>query len=168
MLSFRRHVPTFPRSILQMLQQRLLQPDSLEDLSTNCSNWLWLQIDTLAEVLPDSARKSPEYETLHTLPSLFSVQEESSEGKAVFPAGNSSNRRVLSIVFYQALRSQLGSCTNGPSTFEPVCSSGCPTTILRNLSNPSLLCSITSSLNLLVNTLPGSGGIVTLQSQSHS
>lgn len=62
---------------------------------------------------------------------------------------------------YQALRSQFGSCTNGPRTFDPVCSSGCPTTILRNLSRPSRLCSITSSLNRFVKTFPGRGGIVT-------
>lgn len=63
-------------------------------------------------------------------------------------------------------------------TFEPVCSNGCPATlqetlalsrgllhldayICRNFSRPSLRCSITSSENLFVNTLPGSDGIVT-------
>lgn len=79
--------------------------------------------------------------------------------------GISSCKEGSSTLPYQALRSQFGSCTNGPSTFEPVCSNGCPTTILRNLSRPSLLCSITSSLNLLVKTLPGRGGIVTCAGQ---
>ena len=82
--------------------------------------------------------------------------------------------------YYHALRSQFGSfmlsaqedpllshmvnspCTKGPSTLLPVCSSGCPTTICKNLCRPSLLCSITSSLKRFVNTLPGRGGIVTL------
>ena len=53
-------------------------------------------------------------------------------------------------------------CTKLANTLLPVCSKGWPTTICRNRCNPSLLCSITSSLNRLVNTLPGSGGIVTL------
>ena len=52
-------------------------------------------------------------------------------------------------------------CTKAPNTLDCVCNSGCPTTILRNLSNPSLLASITSSLNRFVNTFPGSGGMVT-------
>lgn len=44
----------------------------------------------------------------------------------------------------------------------PVCNNGCPTTILKNFSSPALRPSMTSSLNRFVNTLPGSGGIVTL------
>jgi hypothetical protein len=51
--------------------------------------------------------------------------------------------------------------TKPTSTLLPVCNSGCPTTICRNRCNPSFRCSITSSLNRLVKTLPGSGGIVT-------
>jgi hypothetical protein len=42
------------------------------------------------------------------------------------------------------------------------CNKGCPATTLKNLSKPSLLLSITSSLNLFVNTFPGRGGIFTL------
>jgi len=64
--------------------------------------------------------------------------------------------------FHQALRSQFGSCMNAPRTLLPVCNSGCPTTICRKRCRPSLLCSITSSENRLVNTFPGSGGMVTL------
>ena len=52
-------------------------------------------------------------------------------------------------------------CTKLASTLLPVCNSGCPTTICKNRCSPSLLCSITSSLNRFVNTFPGSGGIVT-------
>ena len=80
--------------------------------------------------------------------------------------------------YYHAFRSQFGSrstsisflaqhalmyspCTKGPSTLLPVCSSGCPTTICKNRCNPSLRCSITSSLKRFVNTLPGKGGMVT-------
>lgn len=59
------------------------------------------------------------------------------------------------------VRSQLGSCTKLASTLLPVCSSGWPTTICRNLCSPSRRCSITSSENRFVNTLPGSGGMVT-------
>ena len=53
-------------------------------------------------------------------------------------------------------------CTKLASTLLPVCSRGWPTTIWRNRCSPSRLCSITSSLNRFVNTLPGNGGIVTL------
>lgn len=52
-------------------------------------------------------------------------------------------------------------CTNGPRTLLPVCSNGCPTTICKNLCRPSLRCSITSSENRFVKTLPGRGGMVT-------
>ena len=48
---------------------------------------------------------------------------------------------------YQAFRSQFGSCTKPPNTRLPVCSSGCPTTIFRNLSSPRLRSSITASSN---------------------
>lgn len=41
------------------------------------------------------------------------------------------------------------------------CSKGCPATMLKKRSRPSLLLSITSSENLLVNTFPGRGGILT-------
>lgn len=41
------------------------------------------------------------------------------------------------------------------------CKSGCPATICKNRSNPSLRPSITSSVNRLVNTLPGNAGIFT-------
>lgn len=44
---------------------------------------------------------------------------------------------------------------------ELTCSNGCPATILKNLSSPSRLPSMTSSENLFVNTFPGSGGILT-------
>ena len=52
-------------------------------------------------------------------------------------------------------------CTKLAKTLLPVCSNGCPTTICKNRCSPSLRCSITSSLNLLVKTFPGKGGIVT-------
>jgi hypothetical protein len=53
-------------------------------------------------------------------------------------------------------------CTNPPNTLLPVCNSGCPPTILRNLSKPLRLSSITASSNRFRYTLPGSGGILTL------
>lgn len=52
-------------------------------------------------------------------------------------------------------------CIKLASTLLPVCSSGCPATICRNRWSPSRRCSMTSSLNRFVNTLPGRGGIVT-------
>lgn len=80
--------------------------------------------------------------------------------------------------------SQAGSCKKAHSTLLPVyqskkkistssypqlqrkrqkhtCNNGCPATILRKRSSPSLLLSITSSEKRLVNTFPGSAGIFT-------
>ena len=73
----------------------------------------------------------------------------------------------------QPTLSHWGSWINAHKTLDPVCNSGWPATLLinivmesryiwRNLSKPSLRCSMTSSENRFVKTLPGSGGIETL------
>lgn len=61
----------------------------------------------------------------------------------------------------KSLKKKNSPCTKLAMTLLPVCSNGCPTTICRNRCNPSRRCSITSSENRFVKTLPGSGGIVT-------
>jgi len=58
--------------------------------------------------------------------------------------------------------SQAGSCKNAHSTLLPVCNNGCPATILKKRSSPSLLLSITSSEKRLVKTFPGRVGMFTL------
>lgn len=51
--------------------------------------------------------------------------------------------------------------TKLPRTLDPVCKSGCPTTIFKNLSNPALRVSIFASSKRPRNIFPGRGGIVT-------
>lgn len=82
-------------------------------------------------------------------------------------ADRKKNRNSLLIgrrrqALHHTFRSQFGSCIKLARTLLPVCSRGWPATICRNLCKPSRRCSITSSLNRLVKTFPGSGGIVTL------
>jgi hypothetical protein len=77
----------------------------------------------------------------------------------------------------QVLQTPDSPCRKAQSTLLPVCNNGCPATISINLCNPSLRCSITSSVNLFVKicyqlsprpkrelelTFPGRGGILTL------
>jgi hypothetical protein len=56
----------------------------------------------------------------------------------------------------------VGTCSAVPQVRLLTCRRGCPATTCKNLSSPSRRDSMTSSVNRLVNTLPGSGGMFTL------
>jgi hypothetical protein len=69
----------------------------------------------------------------------------------VTPKPTETSPKMGLSVSYTVLRYMPDSpCRKAQSTLLPVCNNGCPATISINLCNPSLRCSITSSVNLFV------------------